>query len=96
MQDRYVSLDPTYAKKFQDVTDREIVFSRRYEESRGGPYASALGLMAGLTVGTSLYVRAQSKGFPGFLPLTKLNVKHYTVILGGAFLTQHIVSGWVA
>ena len=39
MQERYVSLDPTYATTQQSYSDRSILFDQRRRESQGGPYA---------------------------------------------------------
>lgn len=96
MQEKYVSLDPTYAATRQAFIDRDNVYQQRYQEARGGAYAQQLGFILGLTASTYMYQRAQKQGFTGFFPLTRRNAGHYALILGAGFLAYHIGSSWVS
>ena len=94
MQDNYVSLEPTQQAK-QALSDREILYRRRYIESAGGPYARGVGTLFGLTASTYMYVRAQRHGFPGFFPLSRLHAGQYVMIVGSGLLAAHFFNGLV-
>ena len=66
MQDRYVSLDPTYARRYQYVSDRQAVYRQRYLEAQGGPLAIAVGYLGGVTAGYWTYLQYSSGGFTFF------------------------------
>jgi len=96
MQDNYVSLNPTYAEKYQSLEDRQMLLDRRIVESRGGPYAQALGQICGFTTSLFFYVRAQKSGFPGFFPLQRVHAGQYGLILGMGWLAYNFASNSVS
>lgn len=59
MQDNYQSLDPEFVTQKQVLLDREHVYSVRYQESAGGPFAQSVGFVTGLTAASFMYTRAQ-------------------------------------
>jgi len=96
MQDKYVSLDPSFAGQNQIVFDRLDVWNQRYNESRGGPFAQGVGYITGLTAASFMYSSRQAHGFTGFFPLCRRNAAHYTLILGAGFLAFHFSSNIVS
>lgn len=96
MQDKYVSLDPSFAAGPQYHTDRTILYRQRYEQARGGNNSRQVGLLFGLTTATYFYVRAQKSGFPGFFPLQRIHAGNYAIILGSGFLAYNFFNGLVS
>lgn len=96
MQDKYVSLNPEFAEKLQQISDREILWRQRYEESRGGPLARQVGFLFGLTASTYFYYRAQKNGLQSLFPLQRTNSRHYTFILVSGFLAYNFGANMVA
>jgi hypothetical protein len=96
MQENYVSLNPDMDASRQSFYQRQSVWTKRYQEAKGGPLASSAGCIGALTAGSYFYVRAQRHGFPGFFPLTRVNAGHYTMILGASFLAHAFFSGLVS
>ncbi|TNV73473.1 hypothetical protein FGO68_gene6242 [Halteria grandinella] len=96
MQDRYVSLDPTFAQSRQSQQDRLYVWERRVQESQGGEYAQAVGSLCGLTTALFFYTRAQKGGFPGFFPLQRIHAGQYGLILGMGYLAYKITHSSVS
>ncbi len=96
MQDRYLSLDPSFATQTQVVLDRQATWQKRYVEATGGPLAEGVGLIAALTASTLVYSSRQAHGFTGFFPLCRRNAAHYTLIFGAGFLAYHFSSGMIS
>ena len=72
------------------------MYQQRFTEAQGGPLATHVGLLTGLTASTFMYVRSQRNGFTGFFPIRKLNAGHYTLILGAGFITYNFCSKFVS
>ena len=96
MQDKYVSLDPSFSGSNQRIVDRQAVWRQRYSEATGGPLAKGVGFITGLTASSFMYTSRQGHGFTGFFPLCRRNAAHYTLILGAGFLAYHFSSGLVS
>lgn len=96
MQDKYVSLDPTFANNKQVTYDRLHVWETRLREAQGGDYATAVGGVSGFTTALFFYTRAVKAGFPGFFPLSKLHAGQYGLILGMGYLAFKLTHDGVA